>query len=79
MKIKKIMVTILYVDHVEQKLTKQRKKENVCCCLGAKLCLTLFGPHGLYCLPSSSVHGISQARILELNCHFLLQRECLQE
>ena len=65
MKIKKIMITILYVDHVEQKLTKQRKKKNVCCCLVSKLCPTLFGPHGLYSLPSSSVHGISQARILE--------------
>ena len=29
-----------------------------------KSCLTL-RPHGLYSLPGSSVHGISQARILE--------------
>ena len=35
------------------------------CCLGAKLCLTVLRPHGLYSLPVSSVYGISQARILE--------------
>ena len=34
------------------------------CCLVTKSCLTL-QPHGLYILPGSSVHGISQARILE--------------
>ena len=36
----------------------------VCCCLVTKLCLTLCDP--MDCSPSgSSVHGISQARILE--------------
>ena len=40
------------------------------CCLVAKLCLTL-QPHGLYSPPGSSVHGISQTRILEWD--FLLQ------
>ena len=35
-----------------------------CCCLVAKLCPTL-QTHGLYSPPGSSVHGISQARILE--------------
>ena len=35
-----------------------------CCCLAAKSCLTLLGPHGLYPL-GSSIHGISQARILK--------------
>ena len=34
-----------------------------CCCLIAKLCLTLCDPTD--CSPGSSVHGISQARILE--------------
>ena len=33
--------------------------------LVAKLCPALLWPHGLYCLPGSSAHGISQARILE--------------
>ena len=36
-------------------------------CSVAQLCLTL------WMLPGSSVHGIFQARILELGCHFLLQ------
>ena len=36
----------------------------VCCCSVAKLCLTL-RCHGLHSPPGSSVHEISQARILE--------------
>ena len=41
-------------------------------CLVAQLCLTLCGP--MDCSPpDSSVSGISQARILEWLCHFLLQ------
>ena len=36
-----------------------------CCCLVAKLYLTLLQPYGLYSLPGSSVHGILQARLLE--------------
>ena len=36
-----------------------------CCCLVAKLFPTHLQLHGLYSLPGSSVHGISQARILE--------------
>ena len=35
------------------------------CCLVAKSFLTLLQPHGLCSLPGSSVHRISQARILE--------------
>ena len=35
-----------------------------CCCLVAKLCLTLLLPHDCS-PPGSSVHGISQAKILE--------------
>ena len=35
-----------------------------CCCLVAKLCLTLCDPMD-WRLPGSSVHGISQARILQ--------------
>ena len=39
-------------------------KDSFCCCLVAKSCLTLFDP--IDCNPpDSSVHGISQARILE--------------
>ena len=34
---------------------------------------TLLSTHPDCSLPSSSVHGISQARILEWGCHFLLQ------
>ena len=37
--------------------------EKCCCCLVAKSCLTFLQPHGLY-PTGSSVHGISQARIL---------------
>ena len=36
----------------------------ICCCLIIKLCLTLCNPLS-YSLPVSSVHGISQVRILE--------------
>ena len=36
----------------------------LCCCLVAKLCLTLCDPMDCS-LPGSSVHGISQAKILE--------------
>ena len=39
----------------------------------AQSCLTLCDPMNCS-LPSSSVHGIIQARILEWVCHFLLQR-----
>ena len=35
------------------------------CCLAVKLCPTLLQLHGLCSLPGSSVHEISQARILE--------------
>ena len=43
-----------------------------CCCLVAKSCLTLCDP--MDCSPpGSSVHGISQARILERVAVFLLQ------
>ena len=37
----------------------------ICCCLVAKLCLTLWDSMDCCSLPGSSVHGISQARILE--------------
>ena len=58
-------LSLCYVD-------KQRKnlgpcsgiQEPSCCCLVTKLCLTLCKPMDC-CLPGSSVHGISQARILE--------------
>ena len=36
-----------------------------CCCLVTELCPALLGLHGLYRLPGSSLHGISQARILQ--------------
>ena len=42
-------------------LTKNKKP---CCCLVAMSCPTLLQPHGLY-PPGSSVHGISQARIMD--------------
>ena len=47
---------------------------SVCACSVAQLCLTLY--NAMDCgLPGSSVHGISQARILELSTpHFLLPR-----
>ena len=37
----------------------------ICCCLVAKPCLTLATPCSQSSPPGSSVHGISQARILE--------------
>ena len=40
-----------------------------CCCFNvAKSCLTLWDPMD-YSPPGSSVHGISQARILRVSCH----------
>ena len=57
-----------------------------CCCLVAKSCLTLCDPMD-YSLPCSSVHGISQARILkwvavsflkEINPEYLLERLMLK-
>ena len=45
----------------------------VCFCVYAQLCWTLRDPVACS-LPGSSVHGISQERILESRCHFLLQR-----
>ena len=42
-----------------------------CACSVTKSCPTLWDPMD-YSPPGSSVHGISQARILE-GCHFLLQ------
>ena len=43
------------------------------CCLLAKLCLTLCNL--MVCSPpGSSAHGILQARIIAVGCHFFLQR-----
>ena len=44
---------------------QQADMKRICCCSAAKSCPTL-QPHGLCGPPGSSVHGISQARILEL-------------
>ena len=41
-------------------------------CVLARLCLTLCNPTD-WGPPGSSVHGISQARVLDWVCHFLLQ------
>ena len=43
-----------------------------CCCLVAKSCAILCDPMDCS-LPGSSVHGIFQARILQMGCHFILQ------
>ena len=43
----------------------QAREDERNCCLVAKSCLALLRPHGLYSPPGSSVHGISQARILK--------------
>ena len=45
-------------------VTKSRTRLSDCCLI-SKSCLTL-EHHGLYSLPGSSVHGILQARVLEL-------------
>ena len=43
-----------------------------CCCDKSHSCLTLCDP--MDCSPpGSSVHGIFQARVLGVGCHFLLQ------
>ena len=42
----------------------QGRKIHVCLCVCGQLCPTLCDPMD-YSLPGSSVHGISQARILE--------------
>ena len=44
----------------------------VCCAQSAQSCLTLWDPVD-WGPPGSSVHGISQARVLDWVCHFLLQ------
>ena len=44
--------------------TAQAVEEILCCCLGAQSCPPLWDPMDCS-LPGSSVHGISQARILE--------------
>ena len=41
--------------------------------LGRFCHVQLFGPHGLYSLPGSSVHGASPGKT-RVSCHFLLQR-----
>ena len=46
-----------------RKHTSNLHNNEVFCCLVAKSCPTLSKPHGLQ-LPGSSVHGISQARIM---------------
>ena len=46
------------------------------CCISLCVCSVMSDPlqaHGLYSPPGASIHGILQARILELSCHFLLQ------
>ena len=49
----------------------------VCVCvLSAHLCLTLCHPTDCS-PPGSSVHGILQARILGMGCHFLFQYVCI--
>ena len=45
----------------------------VYCCLVAKSCPIIWCPCGLATPPGSSVHGISKARILEVDCYSLLQ------
>ena len=49
---------------VQSQKRRNTKKEN-CRCLITKSYLTLLQPHGLGSLPGSSVHRISQTRILE--------------
>ena len=62
------------IDKLENQLIIQAMAFHIrlSCCLVAELCLTLCNPVDCS-LPVFSVHGTSQARILE-ECHFLLQR-----
>ena len=52
------------LNYVSLKLQSFITTSFLCCCLVAKLCLTLYDPMDCS-LPGSSVHGISQSRILE--------------
>ena len=57
----------MYVNDSVQSLEKREQSKchhHYYCCLVATLCPTLCDPMGCS-LPGSSVHGISQARILE--------------
>ena len=49
---------------LQHKWDEMGSARNCCSCVVSKLCLTLLRPID-YSLPGSSVHGISQARILE--------------
>ena len=51
---------------------KRGYRVNLHACSVARLCLTLCNPTD-WGPPGSSVHGISQARVLDWVCHFLLQ------
>ena len=52
------------LNYVSLKLQSFITTSFLCCCLVAKLCLTLYDPMDCS-LPGSSVRGISQARIME--------------
>ena len=57
----------IFLGGCRERKEKGLEKYNMidgCCCLVAKLCLTLCDPTDCS-LPGVSVHGISQARILE--------------
>ena len=61
------------MPHVQIRNKRKREISKNCCgCSATKSCPTPCDP--VDCSPpGSSVHGISQARILEQDCHFLLQ------
>ena len=62
---KKVCMFFSYLSNpVLFKVLQRNKTNSMCVCLLTKSCLTLGNPMD-YSLPSSSVHGISQARTLE--------------
>ena len=59
------LVGELYFENIYSKEMRQSFPILCCCCLIAESYPTPLRPHGLYSPPGYSVHGISQARILE--------------
>ena len=62
--------TVHGISHVSVSRFPLLKGHRVC--VHTQSCLTLFDPMACS-LPGSAVYGISQARILGVSCHFLLQ------
>ena len=56
--------TLIHLKH-QNYILRHLMESRGCCCLVTESCPYSLRPHGLCSPPGSSVHGISQARILE--------------